>query len=136
MEMNNSQAVLERPRFSLKTLFVFVTCIAVAMWLFRPGPRPLAERWSDSSARTEEALIDEFGPPEPVVKDLVEKLKELKLKGMAANARWLQWTDSNEPQRFFVAVVVEGKAWQRLDVRIHDDGREMEIGFFLFEDTF
>jgi hypothetical protein len=106
------------------------------MWLFRPPPKPLAERWNDSSARTEEALIDEFGPPDPVEKDLVEKLKELKLKGMAANARWLQWTDPKEPQRFFIAVVVDGKAWQRLDVQIHGDGWKMKIGFFHFEDTF
>ena len=113
------------------------------MWLFRPPPKPLAERWNDSSARTEEALIDEFGPPDPVAKDLVEALKDLveelkepKFNRMTANARWLQWTDPNEPQRFFIAVVVDGKAWQRLDVQIRRDGKEMKIGGFRPEDTF
>jgi hypothetical protein len=135
--MNTGNAAPSPPQFRLKTLFVFVTCVAVAIWLFRPPPKPLAERWSESSARTEEALIDEFGPPDPVEKDLVEKLREFKLKGMTANARWLQWTDPDEPQRCFIAVVVDGKAWQRLDVQIRRDGKEMKIRLFSpFEDTF
>ena len=122
-------------QFRWQTTLPIVACAAVLCVLCWPRPMSLAERWSNSSARTEEVLIDKFGPPQPVGMELVEKLKELKLKGMAANARWMQWTEPGNAERFFIAIVKDGKAMQRLDVQIHDDGREMEIKFFLLEDS-
>ena len=119
-------------QFRWTTTLTVVACGAVLCVLCWPRPMSLAERWSHSSARTEETLIDEFGPPQPVGKDLIE---ELKLKGMAENPRWLQWTEPDISERFFIAIVIDGKAWQRLDVRIHEGGREMEIKFFLLEDS-
>ncbi len=116
------------PQFRLKTLFAIVAGVAVLCVLFRPVPKSMAERWRESSVNTEEALIDAFGPPQPVRKDIDESLKEIKRELMPANARWLQWWDPNDPQRFFVAVVVDGKAQLKLDVQIHDDARGTEIG--------
>jgi hypothetical protein len=134
--MNKSDAVPEHSQFRLKTLFAVVAGVAVCCALFRPGPKSMKERWSQaSSAKTEQALIDVFGPPQPLRKDLVETLTKLKLKGVSADARWLQWGDPNDPQRFFAAVVVDGKVLHKCDVQIHDDGRKIQIGLWHIEDN-
>jgi hypothetical protein len=123
-------------QFRLKTLFVVVTCVAVFCALLRPGPKSMRERWSEAaSAKTEQTLIDEFGPPQPVRTDIDERLKEIKRDFMPANARWLQWWDPSDPQRFFAAVVVDGKVLHKFDVHIHDDGREIKIGHWPIEDN-
>ena len=88
-------------QFRLKSLFAFIVGVAVFCALFRPGPKSMRDRWYEAaSAKTEQTLIDEFGPPQPVRSDIDERLKEIIRNFMSANARWLQWWDPSDPQRF------------------------------------
>ncbi len=82
------------------------------------APKISADKWSETSVKTEVDLTEAFGDGTPVNGHLRKTV--ITDYDLPENARMLKWADPNEDGVYYLAAIVDGKVEQRIKWNSND----------------